>query len=150
MPAEYRAQIEASRPRLEQIAREQYGLMLQPGPFGISSRAALVGAKFAEAQGVGEAYNLAVLQAYWQEGRDIGDTAVLTTLATSIGISPANFTSALQDPQWTEALLADVQQAYDYGLSGVPALILADKYLISGAQPYELLARAVTQIAAQG
>jgi predicted DsbA family dithiol-disulfide isomerase len=42
--------------------------------------------------------------------------------------------------------MADVYQAYRYGLNGVPALVFANKYLVSGAQPYEALAQVVEQI----
>ena len=128
------------------MAREQYDLEINVGPFGISSRPALIGAKYAEAQGMGEAYNVAVLRAYWQEARDISDTAVLSHIATEVGLDPTAYLAALDDPQWTEAVLNDVEQAVNYGLSGVPALILADKYLISGAQPYPELAQAVEEI----
>ena len=48
---EYLARIEASRPRLIQMMWEMYGVDLQPGPFGINSRPALIAAKFADAQG---------------------------------------------------------------------------------------------------
>ena len=130
------------------MAREQYGLEINVGPFGISSRAALVGAKYAESQGVGEAYNVAMLRAYWQEARDISDTAVLADIATSedVGLDREAYLAALEDPQWTRAVTADVEQAFQYGLNGVPALILASKYLISGAQPYPALAQAVEEI----
>ncbi len=128
------------------MAREEYDLEINVGPFGISSRAALIGAKYAEAQGMGEAYNVAVLRAYWQDARDISDTAVLTAIAAEVGLDPDEYLAALDDSQWTEAVLADVEQAVNYGLSGVPALIIADKYLISGAQPYLALAEAVEEI----
>ena len=48
MSPEYRARIEAARPQLYAMAREQYGLELNVGTFGINSQPALVGAKFAE------------------------------------------------------------------------------------------------------
>lgn len=34
----------------------------------------------------------------------------------------------------------------DYGLNGVPAMVFADRYLISGAQPYPTLAQATEQV----
>ncbi len=122
------------------MARERYGLEINSGPFGINSRPALVGAKFAEAQGVGDAYHDAVFRAYWQEEKNIEDLDVLAEVATAVGLARDQFLAALNDPDYQKAMMADVQQAFQYGLSGVPALVYDKKYLVSGAQPYELLA----------
>ena len=148
MPPEYRARIEAGRPQLEAMARERYGLELNVGPFGINSRPALVGAKFAEAQGVGEAYHDAMFRAYWQDAKNIEDLAVLAEVATAVGLNRDEFLAALDDPQYQNEMLADVQQAFQYGLSGVPALVYNNKYLVSGAQPYELLVEVAEKAAA--
>ncbi|NJN98224.1 MAG: hypothetical protein HC875_31115, partial [Anaerolineales bacterium] len=45
---------------------------------------------------------------------------------------------------------ADIRQAQAYGLQGVPATIIAQKYLISGAQPLEALQDIVQQIKQRG
>lgn len=129
------------------MARERYGLEINSGPFGINSRPALVGAKFAEAQGVGEAYHDAVFRAYWQEAKNIEDLAVLAEVATAVGLDGPQFLAALDDPHYQQAVMADVQQAFQYGLSGVPALVYNNKYLVSGAQPYELLAQVAEKAA---
>jgi len=146
IPEAYRQRIEQMRPQLEQIAHERYGLTLRAGPFGINSRPALIGAKFAEAQGVGEAYHDAVFRAYWQEARDIGDTAVLTEIAAAVGLDPVAFQAALDDPRWLTAVTDDVHQAQALGLNAVPAIIFAGKYLVSGAQPYPTLVRVLAQV----
>lgn len=147
MPPEYRARIEAGRPQLEAMARQRYGLELNVGPFGINSRPALVGAKFAEAHGLGEAYHDAVLRAYWQDAKNIEDLDVLAGLATAVTLNRDQFLAALDDPHYQNAMLADVQQAFQYGLSGVPALVYNNKYLVSGAQPYELLVQVAEKAA---
>jgi predicted DsbA family dithiol-disulfide isomerase len=36
-----------------------------------------------------------------------------------------------------------------YGLDGVPALVFADKYLVSGAQPYNVLKQVVEKVQAE-
>ena len=149
MPPEYLARVKAGRPRLLQIARDHYGLELNPGPHGINSRDALIGAKFAEAQGHGPAYHAAVLHAYWQRANDIGERVVLGMIAQSIGLEEAAFLAALDDPQYDQQVEADVEQASQYGLNGVPALVFNNKYLVSGAQPYEVLRQVVEKIAAE-
>jgi predicted DsbA family dithiol-disulfide isomerase len=113
---------------------------------GISSHAALIGAKFAEAQGKGPAYHDAMLRAYWQRAHNIGDEEVLAEIARSIGLEPDGFLAALKDEQYEARVEADVEQAYSYGLTGVPALIFSNRYLVSGAQPYEVLRQVVEKV----
>ena len=146
MPAEYRAKIEAGRPRLHAIAREHYGVEMHQGPFGIDSRPALIGAKFAEAQGRGPAYHRGAMQAYWLLGRDISDTDVLAEIAVAAGLDDASYRAALSQSRYNDEVQSDVDLARDYGLNGVPAMVFADRYLISGAQPYPTLAQATEQV----
>ncbi len=142
------AQIEASRPRFEQMAREQYGIEVHAGPFGIDSRLALVAAKYAESQGEakGATFHKAVMNAYWQEARAIDDLNVLKEIAAQVGLNTEQFATALNEPQFDAQVSADIRVAHEYELNGVPALIFADKYLVSGAQPYDVLKRVVEKV----
>lgn len=146
---EYRQRILSYRPRFQQIAQEQYGITINNGPFGIASRPALIGAKFAESQGVGEAYHANVMHAYWQDARDISDLDVLTDVAVQSGLDGEAFVAALEDAQWDALVSAEVNQAFQYGIGGVPAQIFANKYLVSGAQPYEAFVQVIEQISAE-
>ena len=149
MSAEYRARIDAGKPRLYAMAREQYGLELNQGPFGIDSRPALAGAKFAQQQGLGQAYHHAMMTGYWIDAKDIGDRNVLAELAVGIGLDRDAYLAALDDPQYDEAVQADIEQAREFGLNGVPAIVFDNRYLISGAQPYPLLVQATEQVQAE-
>lgn len=146
---EYKASIATKRQYFHQMAREHYGVEINEGPFGVDSRPALVGAKYAEAQGAGDAYHDAVFRAYWQQAQSVEDKAVLAEIATQIGLDEAEFRAALEEERWDTAVTADVQQAYSYGLHSVPALVFANKYLVNGAQPYEVLVQVVEQIRAE-
>ena len=147
--AEKRAAIESARPRVYAVAREQYGLEMNPGPFGFDSRPALVGAKFAEAQGVGPAYHRRVMNGYWAEARDIEQVETLAALAAEVGLARQAFVNALAEPAYERAVLADVAEAQQSGIHGVPALVFVDKYLVSGAQPFDVLKGAVEQVAGE-
>lgn len=122
---------------------------MNPGPFGFDSRPSLMGAKFAEAKDKGAAYHAAIMHAYWQEARIIDDLDVLAAIAVSIGLDENAFRDALKDSTYSDAVIADIEQAYDYGIQGVPGMVFDNKYLISGAQPYEVLSQAVEQILAE-
>jgi len=146
MSPQYRARIEASRPMLQKRAREQYGLEINVGPPGIDSRPALIAEKYAESQGKGEAFHKAVMQAYWQQARSIDDPVVLKEIAEQVGLNTENFDAVLTSPIFEAAVSADIDLAHEYGLTGVPALIFADRYLVMGAQPYEVLKQVVEKI----
>lgn len=146
---EYLALIQAKRPQLYSMARERYGLEMNPGPFGIDSRPALTGAKYAEEIGVGAAYQRAVMRAYWQEARDIGDRQVLAELAEDVGLVQGSFLAALSQERYRSEVDEDIATARAYGLNAVPAMVFADKYLVSGAQPLEVLQQVVAEVAAK-
>lgn len=149
IPADYRAKIEAGRPRLRAIAREQYDVEMNPGPFGIDSRPALIGVKYAESQGVGNEFHQAVLHAYWQQAAPIDDLDVLAEIASDVGLDAAQFRAALEAPIYEREVDQDIALAQAYGLNGVPALVIDNRYLIPGAQPYPALRDAIEQIQAE-
>jgi predicted DsbA family dithiol-disulfide isomerase len=146
MPAEYRERIEASRPQLYATARERYGRELNVGPFGINSRLALIGEKYAEQQGLGEPFHAGVMVAYWSGARDISDRNVLAEVAATGGLDRDAFLVALDDPRYDRMVQEDIDLAQRYGLNSVPALVFDNTYLVSGAQPVEVLRQVVARI----
>jgi len=149
MPPEYRARIEAGRPRFAAMAREQYGLAINPGPLGIDSRPALIGEQYAVTQGCGDTYHDAVADAYWLQARSIDNREVLADIAESVGLQRAAFLMALDAPAYAEAVDAEIAWAHANEISGVPALVFDEKYLVVGAQPYPLLEQVLRQCQAE-
>lgn len=143
IPPEYKARIEQSRPRFAQSMKDELGVDIVFGPFGVNSRPALVLGKFAEAQGVADAFHIATLEAYWQRGEDISDREVLGRLAAGAGLDAATIEAAIADRAMIDRVDADIAQAREFGLDGVPAVVLDNKYLVMGAQPYDTFANAV-------
>ena len=146
MSPERRARIIAGRPQLQQRAREQYGLEINPGPVGANSRPALVLEKYAETQGKAAAFHVEAMRAYWEQARDIGDPAVLREIAEQVGLNTKDFEQILASESFDEQVSADVELAHEYGLTGVPALVFADHYLVMGTQPYQVLKQVVERV----
>jgi predicted DsbA family dithiol-disulfide isomerase len=146
MPPEYQARIEAFRPQFHQIARERYSVEMNPGPSGMDSRPAHIGAKVAAAHGRGAEFHDRALRAYWQEARAIDAPDALLSIAEAVGLEREDFAAALRNPVFERQVDEDIAQAAAYGLSGVPALIFAGKYLVSGAQPADVLRRIVEKV----
>ena len=152
IPPSYLAKIEAARPRFSQMMQDEHGIEIEPGPFGISSRSALVATKWAEAQSdaAGQQFHDGIFNAYWVDGQNIADIAVLRACADKAGLDGAALESTLTNPaqraHFEAQVSADVEQAHAFNLSGVPALIFADRYLVPGAVPADTLRQIVDQI----
>lgn len=142
----YKARIAAAWPRTQQMAQQNFGVEMKTHRWGVSSRLALEGAKFAEEKGVGPAYHNTMFKAHFAEDRDFGDLAVLANLAGEVGLDRVEFVTAMESRVYAKAVDMDVAQAHAYGINGVPATIIQDKYLVSGAQPLEALQNIIKQV----
>jgi predicted DsbA family dithiol-disulfide isomerase len=131
------------------MAREQYGLEINAGPFGIDSRMALIGEQYALTQNRGDAYHDAVADAYWLQAQSIDNREVLADIAESVGLERAAFMSALDTPEYDQAVEAEIAWARANEISGVPALVFDEKYLVVGAQPYPALEQVLQQCEAE-
>jgi predicted DsbA family dithiol-disulfide isomerase len=152
LEAQYRERIAAGWPRVQQMALERFGLELKrmDDPAPRSTRLAHIGAKFAIARGQGEAYHLAVFRAHWQELRDISSVDTLAEIARAVGLDEAAFRAALENPEYRDEVETDEYWAAQQQLSGVPAFIFAERYLVSGAQPLEVLQQVVDRCVQEG
>lgn len=150
--AAHRQRVAEGWPRVQEIARNRFGLDLrrQEGSRPRPTRLAHVGAKFAQAHGQGEAYHKVVFRAHWQELRDISSIDTLAEIARGLGLDEAAFRAALTDPAYVVLVETDEYWAWQQGLQGVPAFIFGNRYLVSGAQPVELLQEVYDRCVAEG
>src|SRR5262249_15612668 len=132
--------------------RERFGLDMQRNDEAPSrpTRLAHVGAKYAIGQGQGDGYHHAVFRAHWQELRDISSADTLVEIARAVGLNEAEFREALTSPDYIAEVEADEYWAYQQDLRGVPAFIFAERYLVSGAQPPEVLQQVVDRCVQEG
>ena len=80
----------------------------------------------------------ALLAAYFTEGRNVADHAVLRDVAQAAGLDAARVEEVLGSREFEADVHADVAQAQAYGASGVPFFVVDEKYGVSGAQPTEV------------
>ncbi len=76
----------------------------------------------------------ALFHAYFMEGRDIGDHAVLAEIAAGAGMDPALVRELLDEGRDEDLIRGEVQSAVKMGVQGVPCFIFNQKYVVSGAQ----------------
>jgi predicted DsbA family dithiol-disulfide isomerase len=88
------------------------------------------------------AFDWAVFEALWTEGRDIGDADVLADLAADAGVDPDEVRAALDDDALRERVREQFEAAHEQGVTGVPTFAY-DGYGARGAVPPAQLRRLV-------
>jgi predicted DsbA family dithiol-disulfide isomerase len=122
---------------------EQLGVNIKLPPLQPRSRRAHQAAHCARRHGKFREYNDAVFRAFFQRGEDIGDTDVLTRLASDMALDGDNVRETLDNDLYLENVLADEREAKKLGLSGVPAFIANRRIALSGVQSLESLQKFV-------
>ena len=92
---------------------------------------------------------MAFFEAYFGRAENISDTEVLIGCAESIGLDGARAKAILKSDAYTEAVRTDEARYQQAGVSAVPAFIINQRHLISGAQEPDTLVNAFREIAAQ-
>jgi predicted DsbA family dithiol-disulfide isomerase len=133
------------------------GMKLTLPPVQPRSRLAHEAAAHAASLGRGPAMIHEIFRAFFERGADIGQIGTLAQAAAAAGVGADDLRTALAEGRHRAQVLADEEQAAELGLSAVPAIVVggaerdcAPGVLISGAQPYEIIARAVREVAAHG
>jgi predicted DsbA family dithiol-disulfide isomerase len=104
---------------------------------------------WAEAQGKAAAMKQRLMELYFRDGGDLTDTNVLVQAAADVGLDAEDVRRRLATDEDVDLISGWAQEASDKGISGVPTYVFAQKYAVSGAQPAELLAKAIRQVSAE-
>ncbi|NOG70888.1 DsbA family oxidoreductase [Roseicella sp. DB1501] len=82
-----------------------------------------------------------LFEAYFTEGADIGDAAVLAGIAGRLGLDTPAARRFLATAAEVEAVHSDNLRAHRLGINGVPCFVVAGRHAIAGAQEPEVLER---------
>ncbi|KAB1079701.1 thioredoxin domain-containing protein [Methylobacterium soli] len=117
---------------------------VSPQPY---TRKAFLGLQYAVEHGQGEAYVDAVLRAFFQQDRDIGDTALLKAIIRELGLDPQGLDAVLASPQYAERHDAALRLAREVGIRAVPSVAVGDRLFSGTPQPDALRAEILRQTA---
>ena len=81
----------------------------------------------------------AVFDAYFLDGKDIGDPSILADIGETAGLERAPTLEFLESDTDAATILAEDELARRLGVNGVPCFIVDRKYAVSGAQSPEVL-----------
>jgi len=94
-----------------------------------------------------KALKLALLSAYFTDGRNPGERATLLDAAAKAGLDVQDAAAVLDSTQFADEVREQESFWHAQGISSVPALVINGRYLLQGGQPPEVFARALRQIA---
>ena len=88
----------------------------------------------------------ALFEAYFQNGRNIGDSEVLADIADSCGMDAAVVFKLLNSEADKEETRARDASARDMGVNSVPTFIVAGQHAVPGAQPAALWTQVIAEL----
>jgi predicted DsbA family dithiol-disulfide isomerase len=143
-----KARVDAIHERLREVARAA-GVAMDPDkpqrmPNTLNAHRLI---HWAGIEGVQQAIVDALMRAYWTDGRDIGDLATLADIAGENGMDRAATLRLLQSDADSDDIQARDQDARHKGVNAVPTFLIAQHYVVSGAQPPETWARVIEELA---
>jgi predicted DsbA family dithiol-disulfide isomerase len=86
------------------------------------------------------------MDAYWAEGRNIGDAAVLRELLVEVGLDAEEVEAVLADDRYLDRIEGSTRQAVSLGITGIPAWVLDRRLIVFGAQPNDVFEQAFAQL----
>ncbi len=104
---------------------------------------------WAETEGKQPALKEALFRAYFTEGKNPGDHAVLKQVAQDVGLDAERAARILASDEYAAAVREKETFYHNNGIHAVPAVIINERHLIQGGQPVEAFEGALRQIAAE-
>ena len=139
--------VDAVHDRLREVAREN-GVALDPDvpkriPNTLDAHRLI---HWAGLEGRQTPLVAALFRAYWKEGRDIGNRAVLADIAAAAGMDRAVTLRLLESEADADDIRARDQDARRKGVTAVPTFLVAKTYVVSGAQPPEVWGKVIAEL----
>lgn len=88
-----------------------------------------------------------LFKAHWREGADIGDAATLARLAGEVGMDAAAVARLLATDADADDIRARDLDARQKGVNAVPTFLIAQQYVVSGAQTVEMWQQVIDELA---
>ncbi len=89
---------------------------------------------FAKKQGKQNEAESILFRSYFTDGKNVDDINTLVSLGKEIGLETSTLEADLQNQTYSKDVNADIQEAAQVGVRGVPFFVVDRKYAVSGAQ----------------
>lgn len=130
------------------------GLNKAGAPYGIyfnkmkkisNSKLSLEASHFAREKGKFAEFHNLVFQAYFLEGKDIGELQTILDIAGELGLDTLSLEKSLKEGVYSPLLASSREMGKKYQVTGLPTFIINGNNKIVGAQQYEVFTRAIKE-----
>lgn len=120
-------------------------LIMRPPKITPNTMHILEATEYAQCQGKFMEFHHAAYKAYWEDGLDLGDLAVIEGLAQQVSLNSTELLDGLESKLYTPAVMEQYQQALGHGIRGIPTFVVGN-LLFTGAHPYEIFQSAMNKV----
>lgn len=113
-----------------------------------NSHRALELSEFARDRGQFRPVHDALFRSYFEEGRDIGDAQVLAEIAANAGLDPEEFRFECLIGRYADLVDRTTALAHEKGYTSTPTIVFDDRFVLSGAQDYNVYTDVLTRLGA--
>ncbi|HEV2139975.1 MAG TPA: DsbA family protein, partial [Candidatus Dormibacteraeota bacterium] len=127
---------------------QSVGLDMQTRDVIINSRRALGAAEFARERGKFDEIHHALFKAHWEGTGKLEEVDDLVRIAESVGLDGKELRTAIEEDRYAAVIDENRRVASSVGINAIPAHVFGRRYLVLGAQPYEVLKEVVERVRA--
>ena len=133
------------RSHMQDVA-ESVGLEMRTRDVIINSRRALGAAEFAREQGRFEEMHHALFKAHWEGSGKLEEVDDLVRIGGSIGLDGARLHEVIEAGRYEPVIDENRRVATSVGINAIPAHVFGRRYLVLGAQPYDVFKQVVDRV----
>ena len=124
----------------------EVGLKMESRDVIINSRRALGAAEFAREHGRFDAMHHALFKAHWEQTGKLESVDDLVEIGASVGLDRVKLRRAIEDGQYEAVIDESRREAESVGINAIPAHVFGSRYLVVGAQPYDVFRRVLDRL----
>jgi predicted DsbA family dithiol-disulfide isomerase len=132
-----------------QSVAQSVGLDMQTRDVIINSRRALGAAEFARDRGRFDEMHHALFKAHWGGTGKLEEVDDLVRIAQSVGLEGEELLKAVEENRYAGVIDENRRVASSVGIDAIPAHVFGRRYLVLGAQPYDVLKEVVERAAVE-
>jgi predicted DsbA family dithiol-disulfide isomerase len=118
---------------------------MRPPPKTPNTLYALEATEYAQQQGKFLEFHRAAYRALWEDGRDLGDLAVIEEIGDEVSLDSGELIKSLEGQQYSTTVMEQYQEALKHGINGIPTFLVGN-LLFTGAHPYNIFQAAMQRV----